>query len=138
MPGTSGLQQAEVRSPSATQEQRGVVAGHPCQQQRSTRAEEVHQLLAETRRTNDLLEARSAEDVTFHARLLEEQRQKSTAVRSLTAAVTQLTTAVTETGAHMVRTADAARADTVRLTEQVVLAVALIVRVLNNQIQPPQ
>ncbi|KAK8770380.1 hypothetical protein V5799_013155 [Amblyomma americanum] len=157
MPGTSGLQQAEARSPSdgtppeeeleeldeeeegapcdtaSTQEQRDVVAGRPWQQQRSTRAEEVHQLLTETRRTNDLHEARTAEDATFHVRLLEEQRRTTTAVRSLTAAVTQLTAAVTETGAHMVHTAEAARADTVRLTEQVVLAVALIVRVLNNQ-----
>ncbi|XP_077503340.1 uncharacterized protein LOC144113857 [Amblyomma americanum] len=99
MPGTSGLQQAEARSPSATQEQPGVVAGHPSQQQRSTWTEEVHQLLAETRRTNDLLEARSVEDVAFHARLLEEQRQTSAALRSLTVAVTQLTAAVTETGA---------------------------------------
>ncbi|KAK8779199.1 hypothetical protein V5799_019461 [Amblyomma americanum] len=116
MPGTSGLQQAEARSPSdatpseeeleeegapcdtaSTQEQPGVVTGRPCHQQQSTRVEEVHQLLAETRRTNDLLEARSAEDVTFHARLLEEQRQTSTAVRSLTAAVTQLTAAVRPT-----------------------------------------
>ncbi|XP_077498630.1 uncharacterized protein LOC144109706 [Amblyomma americanum] len=156
MPGTSGLQQAEARSPSeeleeldeeeegapcdtaSTQEQRDVVAGRPWQQQRSTRAEEVHQLLTETRRTNELHEARTAEDATFHVRLLEEQRRTTTAVRSLTAAVTQLTAAVTETGAHMVHTAEAARADTVRLTEQVVLAVALIVRVLNSQVQPPQ
>ncbi|XP_077512643.1 uncharacterized protein LOC144123756 [Amblyomma americanum] len=123
---------------ASTQEQRDVVAGRLCQQQRSTRAEEVHQLLTETRRTNDLHEARSAEDATFHVRLLEEQRQTTRAVRSLTAAVTQLTAAVTETGAHMVRTADVARADTGRVTEQVVLAVALIVRVLNNQVQPPQ
>ncbi|XP_077523222.1 uncharacterized protein LOC144134120 [Amblyomma americanum] len=56
---------------ASTQEQPGVVTGRPCHQQQSTRVEEVHQLLAETRRTNDLLEAHSAEDVTFHARLLE-------------------------------------------------------------------
>ncbi|XP_077508616.1 uncharacterized protein LOC144120002 [Amblyomma americanum] len=123
---------------ASTQERRDVVAGRPWQQQRSTRAEEVRQLLTETRRTNDLHEARAAEDATFHVRLLEEQRRTTTAVRSLTAAVTQLTAAVTETGAHMVRTAEAARADTMRLTVQVVLAVALIVRVLNNQVQPPQ
>ncbi|XP_077485405.1 uncharacterized protein LOC144095603 [Amblyomma americanum] len=162
MPGTSGLQQAEARSPSdgtppeeeleeldeedegapcdtaSTQERRDVAAGRPRQQQRSTRAEEVRQLLTETRPTNDLHEARAAEDATFHVRLLEEQRRTTTAVHSLTAAVTQLTAAVTETGAHMLHTAEAARADTMRLTEQVVLAVALIVRVLNNQVQPPQ
>ncbi|KAK8778571.1 hypothetical protein V5799_020089 [Amblyomma americanum] len=56
---------------ASTQEQPAVVAGRPSQQQRSTRTEEVHQLLAETRRTNDLLAARNVEDIAFHARLLE-------------------------------------------------------------------
>ncbi|KAK8756033.1 hypothetical protein V5799_001266 [Amblyomma americanum] len=138
IPGTSGLQQAEARSPSATQEQPAVVPGRPSQQQRSTRTEEVHQLLAETRRTNDLLAARNVEDIAFHARLLEQQSQTSAEVRSLTAAVRDLTGAVNESGAAMARAAQAARADSVRLTEQVVLAVALIMRILQNQVQPPQ
>ncbi|XP_077507472.1 uncharacterized protein LOC144118402 [Amblyomma americanum] len=74
VPGTSGLQQAEARSPSDTQEQPAVVPGRPRQQQRSSRVEEVCQLLAETRCTNDLFVARNVEDVAFHAHLLEMKR----------------------------------------------------------------
>ncbi|KAK8773619.1 hypothetical protein V5799_011848 [Amblyomma americanum] len=59
-----------------TQEQPAVVPGRPRQQQRSSRVEEVCQLLAETRRTNDLFVARNVEDVAFHARLLEMKRTR--------------------------------------------------------------
>ncbi|XP_077491581.1 uncharacterized protein LOC144102142 isoform X3 [Amblyomma americanum] len=117
---------------ASTQEQPVVVPGRPTQQQRITRAVEVCQLLVETQRTNDLLEARNVEDIVFHTRLLQHCRE-TTEVRSLTAAVRDLIGAVRETGAAMARAAETARADSVRLTEQVVLAVALIMRILQNQ-----
>ncbi|XP_077513838.1 uncharacterized protein LOC144124814 [Amblyomma americanum] len=118
---------------ASTQEQPAVVPGRPSQQQRSTQTEEVHQLLAETRRTNNLLAARNVEDIAFHARLLEQQSQTSAEVRSLTAAVRDLTGAVNESGAAMARAAQAARADSVPLNEQVVLAVASMMCILQNQ-----
>ncbi|XP_077483218.1 uncharacterized protein LOC144134466 [Amblyomma americanum] len=101
------------------------VPGRPVWRRRQ-RDEEVADLLRETRRTADLTEARNRRDAEFQARLLEHLNEAAADRRQLTATVADLAAAVRDT-----------REQSVRLHEQLVVAVSFLLLMLHYQIHPP-
>ncbi|XP_077509371.1 uncharacterized protein LOC144120610 [Amblyomma americanum] len=137
IPGTSGLQR-EAHSAAGTQQPTALptlpsspsppsppVPGRPVLW-RSQQDEEVAELLRETRRTVDLAEARNRRDAEFQARLLEHLNEAAANRRQITATVADLAAAVRDT-----------REQSVRLHEQLVVAVSFLVLMLHYQVHPP-